>query len=322
MSPSEIHAGVCLSFVVPVHNEAPSLRELHRAIVDVCMKNAYDYELILVDDGSEDDGFRVMEELAALDRHLRVIQFRRNFGQTAALCAGIDASTYPYIITLDADLQNDPQDVPLLLSTLDKGYDVVSGWRKNRKDNWLRRLPSRIANALISRVTGVRLSDYGCTLKVYRREYLHDVPLYGEMHRFIPVLAAWRGARVTEIAVHHAPRRYGRSHYGIGRTSRVILDLLTVKFLHTYVSRPMHFFGGSGMWLMGGGILAGLLAFILKIAGIRDFVSTPLPLASVFLLTVGVQCLLMGLLAELLIRVYFEQPGKHPYHIHRDIPPR
>ena len=307
--------GPALSFVVPVHNEEESLRELHRVITENAQKERYEYEIVYVDDGSGDRSFEILKELATTDTHVRAVRLRRNYGQTAALNAGIHESKEPVIITLDADLQNDPADVPRLLAKLNEGFDVVSGWRKDRQDNWLRRFPSKIANALISRVTGVRLSDYGCTLKAYRREFLEDIPLYGEMHRFIPVLAAWYGAKVTEIPVTHHARKYGKSHYGIRRTGKVTLDLLTVKFLHTYIARPMHFFGGIGIWLMGLGSVAGIAAVILKIIDVRDFVDTPLLLLSVFLLIIGILFLLMGLLAELLIRIYFGQSGRSSYRV-------
>ncbi len=309
-----------LSFIVPVHNEQESLQELHRKIVDVCSANTYSYELIFVDDGSEDKSFEIIRSIAAKDSHVKAIKLRRNFGQTAALSAGIHASRAPIIITLDADLQNDPADVPRLLQKLREGYDIASGWRKERQDSFAKKWPSKLANSVISRVTGVRLSDYGCTLKAYKREYLEHTPLYGDMHRFVPVLAAWHGAKVGEVEVHHHPRTHGKSHYGLfGRTVRVLLDLLTVKFLHTYVARPMHFFGSVGFIFMGLGCVTGIATIILKLLHIRDFVATPLPLFTLFLIILGVQALLMGLIAELLIRIYFEQSGRLPYHIEESI---
>ncbi len=314
------HRDVSLSFVIPLHNESQTLQELASSIESVCLSHGYSYEIIFVDDGSDDGSFAIIEKLAAQNTHIRAIQFRRNFGQAAALSAGIESSRAPVIIALDADLQNDPADTPALLAKLNEGYDVVSGWRKNRQDNWLRRWPSHLANSLISRITGVRLSDYGCTLKAYKREFLEGVVLYGEMHRFIPVFAAWQGARVTEIPVRHAPRKFGRSHYGIRRTGKVMLDLLTVKFLHTYIARPMHFFGAIGFVLMLSGTLTGFFALYLKFAGIRSLVDTPLPLLTGLLLVIGVQFMLMGLIAELLIRVYFSQKDRHSFSIRRSIP--
>lgn len=317
--PTDTLSRTFLSFVLPVHNEAQGLRELSAVIAEVCRSEGYRYEVIFVDDGSDDGSFDVIAEIAARDERVCAIQLSRNFGQTAALSAGIDASTAPLVIMLDADLQNDPRDVPILLQKLEEGFDVVSGWRRDRRDQWCRRLPSTLANSLISAVTGVRLHDYGCTLKVYRREYLEGASLYGDMHRFIPVLAAWQGARVAEVPVRHHPRRYGRSHYGIRRTGKVLLDLLTVKFLHTYIARPMHFFGGVALWLLMGGVFSGGAAVLLKITGVRDFVATPLPLLAIFLFIVGVQFLLMGLLGELLIRIYFERTGHLPYRVRRAV---
>lgn len=316
MSSEASETSPSLSFVLPVHNESACLRELHHSITDVCRSHAYIHEIIFVDDGSSDDSFAILQDIARQDSSVRLIRFTRNYGQTAALNAGIHASRAPSIVTLDADLQNDPRDVPRLMKKIDEGYDVVSGWRKHRRDSWIRTLPSKAANILISWITGVRLSDYGCTLKVYRREFIHDVPLYGDMHRFMPVLAAWHGARVTELAVEHRPRRTGRSHYGLGRTGRVILDLLTVKFLHTYISRPMHFFGGVGIWFILFGMLSGSLAVLLKVLAVRTLVDTPLPLLSVFLGILGTQCVLLGLLGELLIRIYFDRINRTAYHVH------
>ena len=309
-----------LSFVVPVHNEEQTLRELAAGIAAVCAAHGYDYELIFVDDGSEDKSFAVLEELARVNARIKVIQLSRNFGQTAALSAGIHASMFPLIVTLDADLQNDPADVPAMLARMNEGFDVVSGWRQTRRDIWTKKISSQLANTLISRLTNVRLSDYGCTLKIYKREYLEGAPLYGDMHRFIPVLAAWHGAKVTEIPVTHRPRVHGRSHYGIfGRTGRVLLDLITVKFLHSYIARPMHFFGAFGIFFMGLGVVSALVAILLRVLEIRDFVATPLPLFAAFTFLIGVQALLMGLLGELLIRIYFDQPGRKSYAVRRTI---
>jgi dolichol-phosphate mannosyltransferase len=305
-----------ISFVIPVHNEEHSLEELHRRLAELSAGNAYDGEIIFVDDGSTDGSVAVLRRLAAHDPRTKVIRLRRNYGQTAALSAGIRASGKSVVVTLDADMQNDPADIPALLAELDTGVDVVSGWRRDRKDRSQKVFSSRLANRLISRVTGVALSDYGCTLKAYRREFLRSIPLYGEMHRFIPVFAAWHGAKITEIPVHHLPREHGTSHYGIaGRTVRVMLDLLTVKFLHTFISRPMHFFGGVGMIFLGIGVLSAALAVFFKMTHMKDFISTPLPLFSVFFFLLGIQSMLLGLLAELLIRIYFDQPGRQSFEI-------
>ncbi len=305
-----------VSFVIPVHNEAPSLEALHRGIAAVCEAEHIACEMVFVDDGSSDDSFRVLREIAGRDPRAKVIRLRRNFGQTAALSAGIRGSSMPVVVTLDADLQNDPADVPLLLRELEKGYDVVSGRRADRKDNPRKKLSSFLANRLIARVTGVALTDYGCTLKAYRREFIASAPLYGDMHRFMPVFAATHGARITEIPVRHHARAHGRSHYGIfWRTGRVALDLVTVKFLHTFIARPMHFFGGVGSVFLLSGIACGGAALVLKLLHLKDLVSTPLTLVSVFLFSVGVQSLLLGLLAELLIRIYFDHPGRQSFEV-------
>jgi len=312
-----VHA---ISFVIPLHNERDTLETLCSLITDLCISKGYSYEIILVDDGSDDGGFEVIRKLAQENPNIRGLRFQRNFGQTAAIRAGFRASHFPLIVTLDADLQNDPADVPLLLSKINEGYDVISGVRSNRKDIWFKCFLSRWANRCISWTTGVQLKDFGCTLKLYRREYVEHAPLYGEMHRFIPVLASWYGARIAEVAVHHHQRKTGKSHYGvIGRTIRVLLDLLTVKFLHSYVSRPMHFFGGVAIVFLLSGTLIGGITVLLRLLHIFDFVSTPLPLLTIFLMTIGVIFLLMGLLAELLIRIYFEQTDHHPYRIYEVI---
>lgn len=319
MSPSDLSTDG-ISFIVPFHNEETTLRTLYEKITKVCKDEAYHYEIIFVDDGSDDRGFEIIRDIAILDPHVRGLRFSRNFGQTAAMNAGIHQSRAPRIVTMDADLQNDPTDVPRLVSKLNEGFDVVSGWRKDRQDAWMKRFPSKIANAFISRMTGVRLSDYGCSLKIYKREFLEQAPLYGEMHRFIPIFAAWYGARVCEIPVTHHARSQGRSHYGtVGRTLRVLLDLLTVKFLHTYIARPMHFFGGMAALMLVCGFLSGITAIIFKLTHFRDFVATPLPLLTVFLILIGLMFLLMGLLAELLIRIYFEQAGRQSYRIQESI---
>lgn len=307
-----------ISFVIPVHNEEQSLEKVYALITEVCEKEQYDYEIIFVDDGSTDNSMNIIEKLSRQNVHVLGIQFRRNFGQTAAMSAGIHTSTKALIVTLDADLQNDPTDVPRLIAKLDEGYDIVSGVRTDRKDAYFRKLPSRCANKIISKISGVKLTDYGCTIKVYRSEYLKGITLYGDMHRFIPIFAAWYGAKVTEVPVRHHAREYGHSHYGIfGRTGRVLLDLITVKFLHTFITRPMHFFGSIGIMFMGTGLMCGIVSGALKVMDIRDFVSTPLPLVTIFLISIGIQALLLGLLGELLIRIYFEQAGHKSYRIYR-----
>jgi glycosyltransferase involved in cell wall biosynthesis len=269
-----------------------------------------------VDDGSSDRSLAILKELHAQDKHLKVIRFRRNFGQTAAFAAGFDHSEGKVVLTIDADLQNDPADVPALLEKVAEGYDVVSGWRMDRQDPFLsRRLPSMIANWLISQVTGVHLHDYGCSLKAYRREVVKGVQLYGELHRFIPALSSWMGVSVTEVPVRHHPRRFGQSKYGISRTSRVILDLITVRFLLSYSTRPIQIFGGLGLVSLTVGVLLGLyLTFVKLILG-QDIGSRPLLLLAVLLMLVGVQFVGMGLLGELVVRTYYESQGKPIYAV-------
>jgi len=276
------------------------------------------WELVLVDDGSSDGSPALLDDLARRDERVTVVHFRRNYGQTAAFMAGMDHARGEIIVPMDGDLQNDPDDIAKLLSKLDEGFDVVSGWRKDRKDNAIKRnLPSRIANGLISRVSGVHLHDYGCSLKAYNRHVLDGVKLYGEMHRFVPIYAAWNGARVTEMEVTHHPRLHGQSKYGLERVLKVVLDLIVVKFLFHYSSKPMYIFGGFGFLniLLGG--LAGSWALGLKIFEGTSLIQTPLPLLSVFLGALGVVSILMGLLAEMLNRTYHESQDKPVYRISR-----
>lgn len=307
-----------VSIVVPVFNEAPSLLELVGALRAVEAHVDDIAELIFVDDGSTDGSVAVLEELVRTDERVRIISLARNFGQTAALSAGFDASTGDIVVTLDADLQNDPWDIPQLLAKLDEGYDVVSGWRKDRKDERFRRnLVSRIANRLISRVSGVNLHDYGCTLKAYRREFIGDLQLYGEMHRFIPIYASWAGARITEIPVRHHARKYGTSNYGLDRTMKVILDLLVVRFLDHYLTRPIHVFGTIGLGALG---LSGIgLALMVWLRVLRDvpMISTPLPTLTAVVGLVGVLSILLGLVAELIVRTYFPALGRQPYLVRK-----
>ena len=263
---------------------------------------------------------RVLRELAEADGRVRVVALRRNYGQTAAMAAGIDAARGKVLIPMDADLQNDPADIIRLLSKLDEGYDVVSGWRKNRKDKLVtRKIPSMIANKLISWIGGVPLHDYGCSLKAYRRESLKDVRLYGEMHRFIPIYASWAGARVSEIPVEHHPRTMGKSKYGLSRTLKVVFDLMTIKFMASYQTKPIYVFGSFGMLAFGVSLFAGLYAVFLKIIHKADFVQTPLPILAIVMFAVGVQFLLMGLLAEMLVRTYHESQAKAIYAVREKI---
>ena len=306
-----------LSLIIPVYNEAENLPILYDCIQEVLESIKSIWEVIFVDDGSRDKSFDILKSLVEKDpEHVRVIAFRRNFGQTAAITAGIDYAQGEIIVLLDADLQNDPADIPILLAKLDEGYDLVSGWRKDRKDNRLTRtIPSNIANGLISWVTGVHLHDYGCTLKAYRREALVGFRLYGEMHRFIPVFAHSVGARITELPVRHHERKFGRANYGLDRTLKIVLDLFTVKFLLNYSHKPMRLFGGAGMLLISGG---GFLLFYLFIR--RTFegipvLGSPLFQLGVMFLILGFQSILMGLIAEILARTYHESQSKPTYTI-------
>ena len=311
-----------LSLIIPVYNEEASLPSLYDAIRQALKPTRRTWEVIFVEDGSQDNSLEVLRSLAEdHPDHVRVLVFRRNFGQTAAISAGIDHAQGETIVLLDADLQNDPADIPKLLAKLDEGYDLVSGWRKDRKDNRLTRtIPSNIANWLISRVTGVYLHDYGCTLKAYHRDVLGGFRLYGEMHRFIPVFAHSVGARIAEIPVSHHPRKFGMANYGLDRTAKVILDLFTVKFLLDYSHKPIRLFGGAGGFLM----LLGMadLAYLLirrTFFNIPSF-SSPLLLIGVMFFILGFQSILMGLIAELLARTYHESQKKTTYTLREVIP--
>ncbi len=310
-----------LSLIIPVYNEEDTLPLLFEAIYETMNALNKSWEAILVDDGSSDNSLAVLRQYAEKDKdHIRVISFRRNFGQTAAIAAGLDYSQGEIIVLLDADMQNDPADIPMLLAKLDEGYDLVSGWRKNRKDNALtRNFPSMMANLLISRVTGVELHDYGCTLKAYRREVLEGFRLYGEMHRFIPVFANSVGARITEIVVNHHPRRFGHTKYGLERTAKVILDLFTVKFLISYSSKPIYLFGGTGLGLMIASALLMFYLFIRRIFFAVGVTGSPLFQTSAMFFILGFQSMLMGLIAELLVRTYHESQRKPTYTVHTKI---
>ncbi len=301
-----------LSILVPVYNEELNVGELHERLAAALGEEA---EFIFVDDGSTDGTYARLTELTARDPRVRVIRFRRNFGQTAALSAAIDHARGEIIVPIDGDLQNDPKDIPRLLAKLDEGYDVVSGWRVKRRDPLSRRLPSQLANRLISWISGVRLHDYGCSLKACRRDVLEGVRLYGEMHRFVPIYASWQGARVTEIPVDHHPRRRGKSNYGLERTLKVVLDLIVVKFLASYATKPIYVFGGFGILSLVAAAVVFALMVYLKLAHIRDFVATPLPLVVVMLGLVGCLSVLLGLVAELTVRTYYESQGKRTYSI-------
>jgi glycosyltransferase involved in cell wall biosynthesis len=307
-----------LSIIVPVFNERENLEPFVSSLSRVLANLSESYEILFVDDGSIDGSSEILEHMAKSDARMKVVQFRRNFGQTAALAAGFEYASGELLITIDADMQNDPEDIPSVIARLKEGFDVVSCWRRARRDAWLTRtLPSKIANALISWICGVRLHDYGCTLKGYRAEILKHTRLYGEMHRFIPVYASQAGARVTEIEVRHHPRIHGTSKYGLGRTHRVILDLITVKMLSSYSTKPMYVFGGTGLLAcMAGIFLAGWTLADKFISGVKAH-NNPLLLLAVFLFLLGVQFILMGLVAEILIRIYYESQGKTPYLVRK-----
>lgn len=303
---------VRVSVVLPVFNEEQNLEELHGRLEAILGPDA---EFIFVDDGSSDGSYAKLREIAARDYRVRLIRFRRNFGQTAALSAGIDHARGEIIVPMDSDLQNDPMDVPRLLEKLDEGYDVVSGWRVRRRDPLHRRLPSMIANRLISLISGVRLHDYGCSLKAYRRDVLQGVRLYGEMHRFVPIYASWQGARVAELPVEHHPRTRGQSNYGLERTVKVVLDMIVVKFLSAYATKPIYVFGGFGLLSLLASVPVFAVMVYWKVTGEKTFIQTPLPLVIVMLILVGCLSLLLGLVAELTVRTYYESQGKATYSI-------
>lgn len=311
-----------LSIVIPVYNEEESLPRLEEALHDALDGLDERWEVLLIDDGSTDGSFPLLQAMHQRDARFGVVRFRRNFGQTAAFSAGFDLAQGEVVFTMDADLQNDPRDIPIMLATLREGdYDIVSGWRKDRQDAFLlRKFPSRIANWLISRVTGVHLHDYGCSLKAYRNEVVKNVKLYGELHRFVPAIASWMGVRIFEMPVRHHARRYGRSKYGISRTLRVILDLLTVRFLLSYAARPMQVFGRWGFVCTALGVGLGIYLTILKLARNVSLASRPLLSLAVLLMIIGIQFISMGLLAELMVRVYHESQDKPIYVVRNRLP--
>ncbi len=305
---------VYLSVVIPVHDEQDNLKLLHEDLLATLGTLALSYEIIYIDDGSRDSSLAELQKIIEEDNASTVIQLRRNFGQTAALSAGIDHARGRVVVCLDADLQNDPADIPRLLAKLDEGYDLVSGWRANRKDHWLfRNSVSRLANRIISHITGLKLHDCGCTLKAYRRELLHHIRLYGQMHRFIPAMAVMVGAAVAELPVNHRPRVHGRSKYGLGRTFTVIMDLLTVKFLSGVSGHAIKVFGGFGLFLIALSFCSGTAMLLQKLLYGISFIQTPLLLLSTLLFILGFQSIFMGLTAELLIRTYHESQGKTTY---------
>ena len=304
-----------LSIVIPIHNEEPAILPLYDRLTKVLEGLGRPYEIIFVDDASTDKSFDLLANLVETDAHLKVLRLRRNFGQTAALAAGFDEATGSIIISLDGDLQHEPEDIPLLLNKIDEGWDIASGWRKNRIDNAVtRKIPSRIANWLMSKASGVELHDFGTTFKAYKAEVLKDINLYGELHRFIPALASFYGARIIEVPIKNVPRGSGKSHYGLGRTFRVLFDILTIRFLLTYFTRPMHFFGKLGLMGTGSGGLILTYLLVYKLMG-YDLVADhgPLMVAGALLLLAGLMMFTTGLLGEVLIRVYFESQGRRIY---------
>ena len=315
MSPKVPH----VSLIIPVYNEAKSLPLLFERTRQAL--EGIDYEAILVNDGSQDDSFAVMSAECQRDPRIKAIDFRRNFGQTAAINAGIQNARGEVLVLIDSDLENDPADIPRLLAKLDEGFDVVSGWRRDRwKGQFLtRKLPSLLANKLISSISGVALHDYGCTLKAYRRDVIKDVVLYGQMHRFIPVYCSWQGGRVGELSVNYSPRQFGRSNYGLFRTYKVLLDLLLIKFLDKHMTKPIHFFGGAGFLSFGVAFVAFLLALYFKLTGQKDFVQTPLPVIMAMFFIIGLLMILLGVLAEMMMRTYFESQGKNTYTIRQKV---
>jgi len=313
-------APISLSVITPIYNEEKNLPILVDQLLEVLERLKKPFEIIAINDGSRDGSLAELRKQAALHSELKVVDFRRNYGQTAAIMAGIDHANGDVIISIDADLQNDPQDIPNLLAKLDEGFDVVSGWRKDRQDEAFRRnFFSRVANWVISSISGVRLHDYGCTLKAYRSDVVKNVRLYGEMHRFIPIYASWMGAKVVDMPVRHHARRHGYSNYGLERILKVILDLIVVKFLDRYMVKPIYVFGGFGILslLFGAGSFVAMI--VLKLVDNISMISTPLPLVTVMAVMTGVSSILMGLLAEMLVRIYFESQQRTNYHVRERI---
>ncbi|MGD8564547.1 MAG: glycosyltransferase family 2 protein [Desulfarculaceae bacterium] len=307
---------VDLSVVVPVYNEADNIKALHEEVAQTLEGLDLEWEAIYIDDGSQDQSFSVLSEIAAQDKRAVVVRLRRNFGQTAAMSAGFDHALGKVVVTMDGDLQNDPRDIPKLLAKLNEGYDIAAGWRHNRRDTFItRKIPSWLANGLISLTTKVKLHDYGCTLKAFRREVVQNIRLYGEMHRFIPAIASWMGVSIAEVKVHHRPRRAGRSKYGLGRTPRVLLDLIAVKFLLSYATRPIQIFGMWGLIAGGAGFLLALYYTIQRLFFAVPLWGKPGLILAVLLIFVGVQLISIGLLGEMQVRTYYETQAKPTYTV-------
>lgn len=305
-----------ISVTIPVYNEEKTLSELYERLVQVLDRIEYAFEIIFINDGSRDRSGEIINKIADADPRVHGLHFTRNFGQTAAMMAGFDFAAGDIIVPMDADLQNDPADIPRLVAKLEEGYHVCSGWRKNRNDHYLRRnLTSFIANKVISKISGVKLKDYGCTMKAYHRDVIKGVRLYGEMHRFIPIYASWEGARIAEITVKHHPRQHGKSSYGLERTIKVILDLIVVTFLDNYAQKPIYVFGGFGFFCSILSVASFLYATYLKIFNNISYIQTPLPLIAIMGFVIAVMSVLMGLLAEMIMRTYYESQGKRVYLI-------
>ncbi len=309
-----------LSIVIPIFNEEENINILYTSIMEMLNKNNLIAEIIFVNDGSSDNSLKELEKISVKDDNIKIINFRRNYGQTAAMSAGIDHSSGDLIIPMDGDNQNDPNDIPRLINKINEGFDVVSGWRKDRKDKKLSRIiPSIIANRVISKIGGVPLHDYGCSLKAYKREVIKDVKLYGEMHRFIPIYASWQGAKVAELVVNHHPRRFGKTKYGINRTFKVLLDLILIKFMEVYMQKPIYLFGGFAMINLFMAIISFVVMIYFKFLGGKSFVQTPLPQIVILFFLVGVLSLFIGFLSEIMMRTYYESQGQRSYSIKNKI---
>ena len=307
-----------ISIVIPIYNEEANIDKLTESILTAL--SGIEYEVLFINDGSTDNSEKEIQEKIKSHSHMKLINLRRNYGQTAAIQAGFDLSKGNIVIPMDGDLQNDPKDIPMLIEKINDGYDVVSGWRKIRSDKKLTRIiPSKIANMLISKISGIYLHDYGCTLKAYRKDILNDIKLYGEMHRFIPIYASWEGAKVTEVAVHHHPRTAGKTKYGLSRIPRVILDLLVIRFFDKSLDRPIHLFGQFGLMMFFIAFLLSVLAIFLKIFMNISFILTPLPLLVVFFAMSGLLCIFLGLVAEIQSRIYFEARDRPPYLVRKNL---
>ncbi|MCL2026789.1 MAG: glycosyltransferase family 2 protein [Leptospirales bacterium] len=315
-SGKRVKANPDVSLILPVYNEEENLDLQYNKIKQAFAKLKYSFEIIFVDDGSTDSSPSILKKIAAGDKQVKLILFRRNFGQTPAMAAGIEYSTGKTILFMDSDLQNDPEDIGRLVNKIEEGYDVVSGWRVNRKDSlFVRKIPSMMANWLISKISGIKLHDLGCSLKAYRGDVLRRVNLYGEMHRFIPIHVSWVGASITEVPVNHNPRIYGRSKYGLRRVFKVLLDLVTVKFLGSYSTKPIYMFGGLGLILIFLGIASGVAVIVMKYTIGMNMTGNPFLSLTILFVIMGSLFIQMGVLAEILMRIYHESRRKHPYHI-------